>query len=230
MKDNTIPRPYLETMARRNWATRLSAITGALVLNAALFALMPYLMRPAKPLPQFEEFIARVNVVRVKRPETPVKKKIEKKEPEKLKIQKRLETARPRAARLNLPFEVNPRLPSGPNTIALPEMPPPTFEISGLKDVFSAGDLDAPLMALSRIPPVYPLKAKHHGIQGWVRVRFLIKEDGSVEKVTIMESKPPDIFDQSVIRCVSKWRFKPGTVEGIVVKTLAETTVHFKLN
>jgi protein TonB len=223
----------METIARRNWVTWLFALTGAMVLNILLFAMMPYLLRPAQSPPEFNEYISQVNVVRIKRPETPVKKVIEKKEPEKpekITAQKSPEMARPRMRKLSLPFEINPRLPSAPNTIALPETPPPTFEISNLTDVFSGGDLDAPLMVLSRIPPVYPLKAKHRGIEGWVRVRIVIKEDGTVGKVTIMESNPSDIFDQSVIQCVSKWRFKPGTVEGIAVKTVAETTIHFELN
>jgi protein TonB len=31
------------------------------------------------------------------------------------------------------------------------------------------------------------------------------------------------------MRCVSGWRFKPGTVEGMPVKAWAETTIRFKL-
>ena len=44
-----------------------------------------------------------------------------------------------------------------------------------------------------------------------------------------MESKPPGIFDKSVIQCVSGWRFKPGTIEGMAVKAWAETTIRFEL-
>ena len=40
---------------------------------------------------------------------------------------------------------------------------------------------------------------------------------------------PPDIFDQSVRCCVAGWRFQPGSVDGIAVKTRAETTVRFNL-
>lgn len=202
------------------------------MMNAALFAVMPCLIRHDPAQRSFEQMIPHVNVVRVKRPETPVKKEIERKQkPEKPKMQNRPEprTVKPKIMNLSLPFEINPRLPAGLNTITLPEMPPPKFETSGIEDTFSAGDLDAPLTVLSRIPPTYPIKARYRNIEGWVRVRFLVGEDGSVDNVKIVKSEPPEIFDRSVIQCVSKWRFKPGTVEGIKVKTWAETTIRFQL-
>ena len=102
-------------------------------------------------------------------------------------------------------------------------------DIAGLADAFAVGDLDAPLTVLVRVPPQYPLRAKYRGVQGWVLVRFVVNEDGSVGNVTVQESQPPGVFDQSVIRCVTGWRFKPGTVEGIPVRAWAETTIRFKL-
>jgi protein TonB len=101
--------------------------------------------------------------------------------------------------------------------------------MAGLGDLFAAGDLDAPLTVVSRIPPVYPLHAKHRGIEGWVRVRFVVREDGRVTDITIQESQPAGIFNENVLRCVAEWRFKPGTVEGTPVKAWAETTIRFQL-
>ena len=99
----------------------------------------------------------------------------------------------------------------------------------GLPDIFAAGDLDQPLITLTRLPPVYPFEARQRNIQGWVNVRFVVTTRGTVERVTIVAAQPPGIFERSVIRCISGWRFRPGTIEGQPVNTWAETTVKFEL-
>ena len=74
MRENTLPKSYFETVSQRNWATRALALIGAFAMNAALFAAMSCLLRPVRTPPQFEQIVPHVSVVRVKRPETPVKK------------------------------------------------------------------------------------------------------------------------------------------------------------
>jgi protein TonB len=219
---------YLETLMRRNWMTWLWALAGALGLNLALFALMPHLQHPAKAGLTMDQPLAHIDVIRIKRPDSEVKRKNEKPpDPPKPK-EPPPDMERPLQARLTLPFEINPRLPSGPQTLTLPSLDPGAFDTSGL-NAFAAGDLDNPLTVLVRVPPVYPLRAKHRGVQGWVRIRFVVNEEGGVDKVTVVESQPPGVFDRNVIRCVSGWRFEPGTVEGMPVRAWAETTIRFKL-
>ena len=221
-------KDYLETLMRRNWITWLLALAGAIGLNLALFALMPHLQHPATAGLTTEQPLAHIDVIRIKRPDSEVKRKNEKPPDPPQPKQPPPDMARPLQARLSLPFEINPRLPSGPQTLALPALDPGAFDTSGL-DAFAAGDLDSPLTVLVRVPPVYPLRAKHRGVQGWVRVRFVVNEEGGVDKVSVVESQPPGVFERNVIRCVSGWRFKPGTVEGMPVRAWAETTIRFKL-
>ena len=57
---------------------------------------------------------------------------------------------------------------------------------------------------------------------------FLIDYLGD-ENPEIVEADPDQIFDASVINCVAQWKFKPGTMEGVAVSTLAQTTIKFKL-
>jgi protein TonB len=80
-----------------------------------------------------------------------------------------------------------------------------------------------------RIPPIYPIQAKRRGIEGWVKVTFLVNQQGLVEKIKIVDSHPTGVFDQSAIRSVSTWRFNPGTVEGVAVNTWATQTLKFEL-
>ena len=130
--------------------------------------------------------------------------------------------------RLTVPFEVNTRLPAGPDTLDLPMVESvPTFDTN--MGLFSVGQLDAPLTTLVRVPPMYPVRARQQNIEGWVKVSFVVDETGSVGNIKVLEADPEGIFERSVQRCVGSWRFKPGTVEGIPVKTLVETTIRFKL-
>ena len=219
---------YLATFMRRHRLTWLWALAAALGLNFALFALMPHLQKPATVDRTAVQPLADINVIRIKRPDSEVKRKNQK--PPDLPKPKPPppNMERPLQTKLTLPFKINPRLPSGQQTLALPPPDPSAFDTFGLY-AFSAGDLDSPLTVLVRVPPVYPFKAKQRHVQGWVRVRFVVNEEGGVEKVTVVESKPPGVFDGNVIRCVSGWRFKPGTVEGMPVRAWAETTIFFKL-
>ena len=79
------------------------------------------------------------------------------------------------------------------------------------------------------MPPVYPPSAKRRGIEGWVKVRFVVNPRGEVQDVSIVDAKPPGVFDDSVTRCVFGWRFQPGTVDGTPVSAWVETTVRFEL-
>lgn len=221
---------YFEALIRRNGATWLWAGLCALTLNAALFALMPHLLHLADQAPAYEKIISPINVVRIRQPESPVKRKAEPPpEPPPKRPLAEKTPRKPIKSRLTLPFELNPRLPSGPGTLTLPALPPAAVDVSGFDEAFLSDDLDDPLTVMARIPPIYPYQAKQRGIEGWVTVQFLVDEKGGVGRVSVKESRPPGVFEDSVIRCVSGWRFKPGRVEGIPVKTWAETTIRFEL-
>ena len=230
MKAKSGKNTYMETLARRNWTNWVVAATSALALNIFLFGLMPHLQHQAQAKPVFDEPLANISVIRIKRPDSQVRREKEKPpDPQQPEQTPRPTMAKPLQARLTLPFEINPRLPSGPGTLALPPMQSLEACTIGMAEAFSMGDLDTPLTVLVRIPPVYPMRAKSRGVQGWVKVRFVVEADGQVSGVTVVESQPAGVFDRNVIQCVSGWRFKPGMVEGTAVRTWAETTIRFKL-
>lgn len=215
---------YLSVLSRRNWSTWAWAAGIALAMNLTLFTIMPYLLhrQPAKPV--YEQLVSHINMIRMKRPDSEVKRTTAK-PPEKKEELPPKPPPQPLQAKLTLPFEINPRLPAGPATLELP----PLDHMPGMQDAFGLSDLDGPLIPLGRIPPVYPMAAKRRGIEGWVKVRFVVNEQGTVETITIVDAKPPGMFDHNVRQCVSKWRFKPGTVEGLPVKAWVETTIRFEL-
>lgn len=99
----------------------------------------------------------------------------------------------------------------------------------GGKGVFDARDLDAPLVPVFHRAPDYPVHARRHNVEGRVTVSFLVNRQGRVEDVTIVDARPESMFDDSVSRCVARWRFVPGTVGGKPVVTRVITTVRFEL-
>jgi protein TonB len=94
---------------------------------------------------------------------------------------------------------------------------------------YSAKELDSSLIPLAKPSPVYPLKASRRGIQGWVKIKFIVNTSGFVKDLEIIQANPARVFDKSVIECVAQWKFKPGIVEGIPVSTLVTTFIKFQL-
>ena len=212
---------------RRAW---IWALLGTAGLNMILFGILPSLMQPSASHPEFESLIPQINLIRIKRSETPPKKKtVEPPKERTIKPPPKPNLNRTVSRNLKLPFEINTRLPGGADTISLPPVSSTDLDGLDLTNLFGMGDLDQPLTPLTRIPPVYPMSAKNRGIEGWVKVQFIVSKQGQVEDVRIVSAKPAEIFNRSVIQCVSAWRFKPGTVRGMPVRTKVETTIRFEL-
>lgn len=226
-------KDYFHTLSRRTWATWLGAGLVAAGLNLVMFLLMPHLVDPTPSEPSIDTIVPQVNVIRMKRPDSEVRRKppTPPKPPEPKPVRKPDTSPRqPMKQKLTLPFKVNPRLPGGPDSLVLPPLQSaPLVNTAALHGAFSVGQLDGPLTTLTRIPPVYPIQARRRGIQGWVKVSFIVDESGRVGNISILESEPQGLFDRSVERCVSGWRFKPGTVEGMPVKAQVETVIRFEL-
>jgi protein TonB len=229
------PGPYFDVIKHRNTAAWCGAALAAAGLTLVLFMLLPLLASSTPPPAAIGPLIPQVRVVPLRRPEPPEQPmRVTPPEVVPPKPVKPPEASRPQPLepQLHLPFELNPRLPSGPGSLELPPlMRAPVGLTSGVGVLggVSMGDLDAPLTPLTRMPPLYPMRAKRKGIEGWVEVKFLVDTAGTVEAVTILDAQPAEIFDRSVRRCLAGWRFKPGTVEGMAVKTWVTTTIRFEL-
>ena len=61
--------------------------------------------------------------------------------------------------------------------------------------------------------PIYPRELFRAGVTGEVRVRFTVYADGSVNKLSILQSNHPDLAE-AARKAIAQWRFKPWTVEG----------------
>jgi protein TonB len=209
------------------------AVVVAALLNICLFTLMQALISREVAEPEFLRAIPEVTVYQQPRSEKPrekepVKTVEHKHETQPEPLQKPQNQVQP-VPRLDLSFELSPRLPGKPSALRLP---PPQTTLAftpGVGAVFTEGDLDVPLSVIARTPPLYPLRARQRGTEGWVMVRLLVDEQGNVADISILEANPVGVFEESVLRCVRRWRFRPGTVAGQPVKAQVETTVKFAL-
>jgi protein TonB len=112
---------------------------------------------------------------------------------------------------------VTPTPPVEPPVIAPPPPPAPPAP----KPAVRKG-----IVPISRVDPVYPREAIRAGIgKGTVLARLSIDEKGNVTDVKIIESDPPRVFDQSVLRALTQWKF---SAEG--EKYVGEVEVNFKLS
>lgn len=83
--------------------------------------------------------------------------------------------------------------------------------------------------ALVRIEPQIPRRAAIQGIEGFVRVRFTIRADGSVTNARVVESRPGRVFDRAALKAIERWRFRPRMVDGRPVERQATQKFELQL-
>ncbi|MCP4117173.1 MAG: energy transducer TonB [Desulfobacteraceae bacterium] len=213
------------------------SLAGALIINLALFCSLPGLISVSRQDNDVESLNV-VNFTRIKPeqpppPEKPKKEEKEQEEPKKVvkMTQTRPTRVTPKNFTMNLPqmdLDIDPRLTGGVPVVAPPPrvQPRATVDFNGL---FDMDDLDTIPVPSFKTNPRYPYRAKRLGLEGEVKIRFMVDKEGTVSDVTIVESTPPDIFNKSVINAVSTWKYTPGELSGRQVATIVTTTILFKL-
>jgi periplasmic protein TonB len=85
------------------------------------------------------------------------------------------------------------------------------------------------LVPLVRVPPKYPRRAAQRGVEGWVKVQFVITVAGRVKDAKVVGSSPSGVFDRAALKAISKWKFKAKVIKGQRVEQIAIQTLQFKL-
>ncbi len=78
--------------------------------------------------------------------------------------------------------------------------------------------------------PTYPADERRAGHEGKVMVRVLIGVDGRVKQVEKLAASSDSFFEVTRRRALEKWRFKPGTKDGVPVEAWRSMSVTFVLN
>lgn len=95
--------------------------------------------------------------------------------------------------------------------------------------VYGLAQLDVAPSPITQMPPTYPFVARSRGIEGAVRVQFIVTPEGAVKHIDVLDSHPPGTFEVAARRAVQKWRFKPGKKDGHPVAVQMELTIKFQL-
>lgn len=94
-------------------------------------------------------------------------------------------------------------------------------------DPNTQSDLTAP-EAIRKVDPAYPLNLMHEQIEGVVLLHAVIRRDGSVGDVRVLEGFY-DELDENARAALEQWRFRPGTKNGVPVDVEAVIRVPFRV-
>ncbi|HEX5792202.1 MAG TPA: TonB family protein [Rheinheimera sp.] len=70
-------------------------------------------------------------------------------------------------------------------------------------------DLNLP-QPVKRVPPEYPKTAVVNGLFGYVKLRFLVNEQGEVTAVDTLDAYPENTFEKASVRAIKRWRYEPS--------------------
>lgn len=87
--------------------------------------------------------------------------------------------------------------------------------------------IDPPRL-LREVKGDYTEEARHRGISGEVVMEIVVRRDGSVGDVKILQALGSGL-DERAVQAVRQWRFAPAQAQGAPVDVLVEVAMEFKL-
>jgi protein TonB len=108
-----------------------------------------------------------------------------------------------------------------------PESDPPEPETSSVAP--AAVKIVRPLYRTNPRPP-YPREARVRGYEGIVVLEVFVMKTGEVGDIGVFHSSGHRRLDMAAREAVKKWRFEPGTRNGIPVGMTVKIPIRFKLD
>jgi TonB family protein len=85
-------------------------------------------------------------------------------------------------------------------------------------------------MILKRVQPVYPADLKANGVTGTVMIEALIKKDGTLTDLHVMNSDVDPGLVTAATDAVSQWQYRPALLNGQPVTVVTNIAVSFELS
>jgi TonB family protein len=83
---------------------------------------------------------------------------------------------------------------------------------------------------ISRVQPPYTPAAQRQRLQGVVSIACVIEPDGTVGPTRVVQSLDGKLgLDEQALATVKKWRFKPGSRDGVPARMLTTVTMVFSI-
>ncbi len=79
-----------------------------------------------------------------------------------------------------------------------------------------------------QVEPAYTKEARKRNISGDILLSLVVDADGTPKNIKVVSPLGLGL-DEKAIEAVSKWRFKPGTKNGVPVPVMAQVEVSFRL-
>jgi periplasmic protein TonB len=110
----------------------------------------------------------------------------------------------------------------------------PTGGVVGVGVSTTSGDSDPGVTTnwqpIEQIKPEMPREAALKGIEGFIKFRVDINEEGRPENITVIEAENRSVFEQAARKALRKWKYSPRMVNGQAVKVVGHTIqIDFKL-
>jgi periplasmic protein TonB len=77
--------------------------------------------------------------------------------------------------------------------------------------------------------PVYPLLARRKGWEGVVILKVFVNSLGTVTDIYVEQSSGHSVLDESAVKTVRKWKFRPARIGSISMESLVRVPVRFVL-
>ena len=107
-------------------------------------------------------------------------------------------------------------------------------ESFGTKPLAPAYAVDEPPVFLDNVSPAdirryYPEEARKAKIEGAVRMKLTIDDDGTVARAIVVDD-PTGMFNRAAVKLGRMYKFRPAKMGGRRVATEIEWTIHFELD
>ncbi len=99
---------------------------------------------------------------------------------------------------------------------------------SGVGPYVVGGGVKAPI-AIYQPLPAYTEEARKARAEGIVLIQAIIRKDGSVDSFKVLRGLGYGLDESAINTIATKWRFKPGTLNGTPVDVQANIEVSFRL-
>ena len=95
--------------------------------------------------------------------------------------------------------------------------------------IFNPDDLEEQPNPIQRVAPQYPYEAVQGRINGWVKVAFVVDENGNVRDPRV-DSSSNRMFERAALDAIRLWKFTPGRKDNENVRTRMLLPFQFNLS